>query len=49
MLERKLDKSFAMKDLGVAKKILGMRITREEKSQIDIVSRLVHRKGVAEV
>jgi hypothetical protein len=28
-----------MKDLGVAKKILGMRITRDrKKSQIDIVS-----------
>ena len=39
VLKRKLVKSFAMKDLGVAKKILGMGITREEKSQIDIVLR----------
>ena len=39
VLKRKLAKSFAMKDLGAAKQILGMRITREKKSQIDIVSR----------
>ena len=32
MLKRKLDKSFAMKDLGVAKQILGMRITRDRKN-----------------
>ena len=32
VLKRKLDKSFAMKDLGVAKKILGMRITRDKKN-----------------
>ena len=31
VLKRKLAKSFAMKDLGVAKKILDMRITREKK------------------
>ena len=31
VLKLKLAKSFAMKDLGVAKKILGMRITREGK------------------
>ena len=31
VLKRKLSKSFAMKDLGVAKKILVMRITRDKK------------------
>jgi hypothetical protein len=40
VLKKKLANSFAMKDLGDTKKILGMRITRDrEKSQIDIVSR----------
>ena len=32
MLKRKLAKSFAMKDLGVSKQILGMRITRDRKN-----------------
>ena len=32
MLKRKLDKSFAMKDLGAGKQILGMRITRDGKN-----------------
>jgi hypothetical protein len=32
VLKRKLANSFAMKDLGVAKKILGMRITRDRKN-----------------
>ena len=32
VLKKKLDNSFAMKDLGVAKKILGMRITRDMKN-----------------
>ena len=31
VLKRKLAKSFAMKDLGAAKQILGMRITRDTK------------------
>jgi hypothetical protein len=31
-LKNKLANSFAMKDLGVAKKILGMRITRDRKN-----------------
>ena len=31
-LKRKLDKSFVMKDLGAAKQILGMRITRDMKN-----------------
>ena len=37
VLERKLANSFAMKDLGATKKILGMRITRD-RLQINIVS-----------
>jgi hypothetical protein len=32
LLKKKLANSFAMKDLGVAKKILGMRITRDRKN-----------------
>ena len=32
VLKRKLVKSFAMKDLGATKKILGMRITRDRKN-----------------
>jgi hypothetical protein len=40
VLKKKLANTFAMKDLGAAKKILGMRIKRDmKKSQIDIVSR----------
>jgi len=31
VLKRKLTNSFAMKDLGTAKKILGMKITRDMK------------------
>ena len=31
MLKMNLDKSFAMKDLGLTKQILGMRITRDKK------------------
>jgi hypothetical protein len=39
VLKKKLANSFAMKDLGAAKKILGMiNNKRQEKSQIDIVS-----------
>ena len=33
VLKRKLAKSFAMKDLGAAKQILGMRITRDKKNR----------------
>ena len=33
MLKRKLANSFAMKDLGAAKKIFGMRITRDRKNR----------------
>ena len=32
VLKRKLSKSFAMKDLGAIKQILGMRITRDRKN-----------------
>jgi hypothetical protein len=32
VLKKKLSNSFVMKDLGVAKKILGMRITRDRKN-----------------
>ena len=32
MLKRKLANSFAMKDLGAAKQILGMRITRDREN-----------------
>ena len=38
VLKIKLENSFAMKDLGAAKQILGMRITRDrKKSQINTV------------
>ena len=37
VLKGKLENSFEMKDLGVARQILGMRITREKKSQINVV------------
>ena len=33
MLKRKLANSFAMKDLGVEKQILGMRITKDRKNR----------------
>jgi hypothetical protein len=33
VLKKKLAKSFAMKDLGAAKKIIGMRITRDRKNR----------------
>ena len=33
VLKRKLENSFSMKDLGVVKKILGMRITRDGKNR----------------
>jgi hypothetical protein len=32
VLKKKLSNSFSMKDLGAAKKILGMRITRDMKN-----------------
>jgi hypothetical protein len=33
VLKKKLSNSFVMKDLGAAKKILGMRITRDRKNR----------------
>ena len=33
VLKRKLENSFAMKDMGAAKQILGMRITRDRKNR----------------
>ena len=39
VLKRKLAESFAMKDLGAAKKILGMRIRDTKKLQVNDVSR----------
>jgi hypothetical protein len=38
VLKKKLANSFAMKDLGVAKEILGMRITRNRKNRKLILS-----------
>ena len=49
VLKRKLAKSFAMKDLGAAKQILGMRITRDMKnckftlSQGEYIEKLLQR------
>ena len=39
VLKRKLAKSFAMKDLGIAKQILGIRITRDNKNHKLTLSR----------
>ena len=36
VLKRKLANSFAMKDLGAVKQILGMRITREENKKLTL-------------
>ena len=52
MLKRKLENSFPMKDLGVANKILGMRITREMKnckltlSQGEYIKKVLERFGM---
>ena len=49
VLKMKLAKSFAMKDLGVAKQILGMRLTRNMKnrkltlSQGEYIEKVLHR------
>ena len=49
VLKRKLANSFAMKDLGAAKQILGMRITRNRKnrkltlSQSDYIEKVLKR------
>jgi putative cell wall-binding protein len=48
-MKRKLANSFVMKDLGVVKQILGMRITRDEKnnklilSQSEYIERMLER------
>jgi hypothetical protein len=39
VIKKKLANSFAMKDLGAAKKILGMRITRDRKNRKLTLSR----------
>ena len=50
VLKRKLANSFAMKDLGAAKQILGMRITRDRKNHKLTLSQGEYiEKGVAEV
>jgi hypothetical protein len=52
VLKRKLANSFAMKDLGAAKKILGMRITRDRKnhkltlSQGEYIQKVLERFGM---
>ena len=49
VLKKKLDNSFAMKDLGVSNKILGMRITRDRKhrkltlSQCEYIEKVLER------
>ena len=49
VLKKKLAKSFAKKDLGAAKKIPGMRITRDRKnhkltlSQGEYIEKVLHR------
>ena len=48
MLKMNLDKSFAMKDLGLTKQILGMRITREKKIHILTLSHSEYIKNVLE-
>ena len=50
VLKRKLAKSFAMKYLGAAKQILGMRITRDRKNRKLMLSQGEYiEKGVVEV
>jgi hypothetical protein len=47
-LKNKLVNSFAMKDLGAAKKILGMRITRDKKNRKLALSQGEHIEKVLE-
>ena len=47
MLKRKFSNSFAMKDLGVAKQILGMRITRDKKNVVSAVADVGHLRNRA--
>ena len=50
VFKRILAKSFVMKDLGAAKQILGMRITRDRKNRkLTLSQGTLPRKGVAEV
>ena len=48
VLKRKLANSFAMKDLGAAKQILGMRITRNGKKHKLTLSQSEHIEKVLE-
>jgi hypothetical protein len=48
MLKKKLSNSFAMKDLGASKKILGMRITRDRKNRKLTLSQGEYTKMVLE-
>ena len=48
-LKAKLAKEFSMKDLGLAKKILGMRIIREKKEALEDVTSRVREESAEEV
>jgi hypothetical protein len=48
VLNKKLANSFAMKDLGAAKKILGMRITRDRKNRKLTLSQAEYTEKVLE-
>jgi hypothetical protein len=48
VLENKLANSFAMKDLGASKKILGMRITRDKKNRKLTLSQGEYREKLLE-
>jgi hypothetical protein len=48
VLNNKLAKSFAMKDLGAPKKILGMRIARDKKNRKVTLSQGEYREKVLE-
>ena len=49
MLKRTLANSFAMKDLGAAKQILGMRIERDKKNRKLTFSRSEYIENVLEI
>jgi hypothetical protein len=49
VLKKKLANSFVMKDLGVAKKILGMRITRDRKNHKLTLSQGEYTENVLEI
>ena len=48
-LKAKLAKEFSMKDLGLAKKILGMRIIREKKKALEDITSRVRGESAEEV